>query len=160
MCCPECYKMVFWSKDDLNFSSSLKKNPQLRWDLFWSSHQPTVFGVTFRPCGKQDKQMGHSIASKPLALADLSLALPHLKERPRWRPCWRTNRADRAEGHVPPSRWSRVDDRFQPCSLCAHVAALPPVIGGPSDHSGLDSAEGVSSVGVGGAGRGAFRGQV
>lgn len=104
--------------------------------------------------------MGHSIASKALALADLSLVLLHLKERPRWRPCWRTSRADRAEGHASTSRWSRVDDRFQPCPPCAHVAVLPPVIGGPSDHSGLDSAEGVSSVGVGGAGRGAFRGQV
>lgn len=58
------------------------------------------------------------------------------------------------------SRLSLVGDHVQPRSLCANVAVLPPATGGPSDLGGLDSSERMASFGVGGAGQGAFRGQV
>lgn len=58
------------------------------------------------------------------------------------------------------SRLSLADEHFQPRSPCANVARLPPTVGGPSDLGGLDSSERMASFGVGGAGRGAFGGQI
>lgn len=105
-------------------------------------------------CGKQDKEIGHSIASTALALAILS----HLKEKG-GHLGGRTGQS-RTERHVSMSYWSLADDRFQPCLPCACVAVLPPVIGGASDLRGFDSSERMSSSGVGRAGWGAFSGQV
>lgn len=109
-------------------------------------------------CEKQDKQIGHSIASTALALASRSLVLLHLKEKGGH--LGGQTGQSRTEGHVSVSYWSLADDRLQPCLPCARVAVLPPVIGGPSNLGGFDSSERMSSFGVGTAGRGAFGGQV
>lgn len=79
-------------------------------------------------CGKQDEEIGHSIASTALALAILSLGLLHLKEKGGHR--GGQTGQNRTEGHVSVSYWSLANDRYQPRS--PRVAVLPPsVIGGP-----------------------------
>lgn len=108
--------------------------------------------------GKQDEQIGHSIASTALALASLSLVLLHLKEKGGH--LGGQTGQKRTEGRISISFWSLADDRLQPRLPCAHVAVLPPVIGGPSNLGGLDSSERMPSLRMGAAGRGDFRGQV
>lgn len=146
----------------LKFSSIIKKTLSSAENLFDQAFYQVTSQQSFESllglCGKQDEQIGHSIASKALALADLSLV-------PLQPVGHGGGHVGGQTGHTRTcihlllalSRWLQM---FLPCSPCARVAVLPPVVGGPSDLGGLDSSQRMSSFGVGRAGWGAFRGQV
>lgn len=116
--CPECYKMVFWgwSIGDYNFLPSLKKNTQLCWEFVLSSHQPTVFRVTFGSLWKTGRanRTQYCFKSSGFGRSFIGSFTPG---RPWWRPCWRTNRAYQ---DISISCWPLVDD-FRCFRLVRHV---------------------------------------
>lgn len=123
-----------------------------------SHHQTTVFRVTVRSLWKTEQGKRTQYCFNSSGFGD-SFIRSFTPERKGGHLGGQTGQ-NRTEGHVSVSYWSLADDRFQPCLQCADVAALPPVIGGPSDLRGFDSSERMSSYGVGRAGRRAFSGQV
>lgn len=172
--------MVFWSKDNLFYcfffvviikktnKQTNKQNPQLCWDFVSDrvTSLPTVFGVTFRLCGKNRASDWDTVLLQKLRLqADLP-TVPLQPER-------KAASEAKEDGLGRVGGGGRVREtciRFLvllPSRASASRPALPRcraaslwLARGPSDHRGLDSAEGVSSFGVGGAGRGDFGGQV
>lgn len=100
----------------LQFSSIIKKNTQLCWEFVLSSHQPTVFRVTFGSLWKTGRanRTQYCFKSSGFGRSFIGSFTPG---RPWWRPCWRTNRAYQ---DISISCWPLVDD-FRCFRLVRHV---------------------------------------